>query len=279
MHSINGVGYWTKRFLDTHSTCDGWMVLCNHVLNKMTRDDLSQLVTTIKSSKSGMSISYWNEVFIRTEISFGIIARKLLNQVAKTLGDEAVKDLLLHHDDNETAIILRTFFHGGPDALISRFIQNEEHRKGIQNYLMENAHKIIQDLFLCKTTSPSNIWNIMKERSAVKSALHFFLNYAHKEQLEKFVDVIKAQVDDTEGKKHSLWSIFAKNVTDEKMDAFLRRISELFGTSVVKDLVLYEDTIVKANETMVDAEKRRDGKEYRGESRSPALLAAGNTTI
>ena len=191
MHSINGVGYWTKRFLDTHSTCDGWMVLCNHVLNKMTRDDLSQLVTTIKSSKSGMSISYWNEVFIRTEISFGIIARKLLNQVAKTLGDEAVKDLLLHHDDNETAIILRTFFHGGPDALISRFIQNEEHRKGIQNYLMENAHKIIQDLFLCKTTSPSNIWNIMKERSAVKSALHFFLNYANKEQLGKFGVSIK----------------------------------------------------------------------------------------
>ena len=68
----------------------------------------------------------------------------------------------------------------------------------------------------------------------------------------KFVAVIKAQVDDTEGKKHSLWSIFAKNATDEKMDAFLRRISELFGTSVVKDLVLYEETIVKANEKMVD---------------------------
>ena len=128
----------------------------------------------------------------------------MLNQVAKTLGDKTVKDLLLHDDENETAIILQTLFHGGPDALISSFIQSEEHRKEIQNYLMENAHKIIQDLFLRKTTSPSNIWNIMKERSAVKSALHFFLNYANKEQLEKFVTVIKVKVDDTKGKKQSL---------------------------------------------------------------------------
>ena len=57
------------------------------------------------------------------------------------------------------------------------------------------------------------------------------------------------------------------------MDAFLRRISELFGTIVVKDLVLYEDTIVKANEAMVDIMLDRLASEDRDEVCSRVFTA------
>jgi hypothetical protein len=168
---------------------------------------------------------------------------KLASEKMEILGQDAVKQLLLHEINQIPFIIKAVSWGEDVDArleILPKEIKEETHQfmKQKAPEFIENALRDLKAFF--KTFNAQHYKKL--------NSFAFFLNYlSDKSQLQQFVQNITSTTDDGENTR-SIWAELLTNECEDnktddiaKMDKFMKCLSEKLGSNAVKELVLHSD--------------------------------------
>jgi hypothetical protein len=177
---------------------------------------------------------------------------KLVSEKIDFLSKDGVKQLLLH-EINNVPFIIKAVSWGEDVDLWLEFLPNEI-RGEIQKFIQQNAPDFIEKAFHNPTAYFKKFnWGHYQKRL---NTFTFFLNYSNEHQLQSFVQNItsKRVGSQQEGHERSMWAeLFTHDwesdddygktkIEDfEKMNKFMKMVSEKLVPNAVKELVLHQD--------------------------------------
>jgi hypothetical protein len=168
----------------------------------------------------------------------------LVVEKIKIIGRDDVKKLLLHEID-QVPFIIKSFSRGEDvDAWLD--ILPKEIKREIQQFIQQKAPEFLDKaLSDFKTFFKTLNW---RQPYNKLNTFTFFLNYQNdKSQVEKLMQKIMSPVK-CEERTRSIWAeLLTQECEDhktddiEKMDKFMKIVSDKLGPNVVKELVLHKD--------------------------------------
>jgi hypothetical protein len=195
--------------------------------------------------------SLWSYVFKNLDSRETHDILKLVSEKTEFIGQDDVKQLMLHEIDNVPFIIKAVSW--GEDVDLWLEILPEDLREEIQQFIRQKAPDLIEIAFryppaYFKTFS----WGHYHKRL---NTFTFFLNYSNEHPLQSFVkNITSKRVGGQQGvHERSMWGEitlewkstdeYGKKKTEdfEKTNKFMKMVSEKLGPNAVKELVLHQD--------------------------------------
>ncbi|XP_057373309.1 uncharacterized protein LOC130694258 [Daphnia carinata] len=184
--------------------------------------------------------SVWSDI---VESCNETVTNEILKSVSGICGWEAVKMLLIHDIDGLPFILKAVSWGDDIDGRLDMLPQ--EIRKDVEQVIERKAAEFIDLVFRDhKTYFIASIGRCYKRLNI----LIFLINYSNAQQLEQLVEnITKLQVSAQSEETLSIWAEMLTYRCDEaetndveKMNTFLKCVSEKLDTDAVKKLVLYK---------------------------------------
>ena len=250
-------------FLDPNQKhCLYWMNMIHFIVENANRDQLRNVVNAISTVHylGGRKCSIWSNFLCDVEAyqNFNEKINNFLKLVADKLGENVVTDLLLHDEGKGITCALLRYDENLINVTWAYL--SEENRTKVGKSIIDNAPQLMEELFLDKELESLPSW---------MNILQFLLNYSNNEQLSKLVDVIVKKPlrrNTVRGRNTlvskdmpvlSIWGAYLDkcyanmqyftsteatvNALAEKVDKFLKCVSEKMGQTAVKNLVIHHD--------------------------------------
>lgn len=256
MVDVNGLQNWTKRFLDYNVW--GFRRLST-VIARFTLNQRREFINIITSPNipthqfNRMNVSYWGKWF-ENELTDPIFSniRESLDKLLKSLEDDTPK-LIFNYNSN--------------DAIKALLCQNaklvtaaSKHFSWVNYFkfkrrVMKNGPKVMNVLLT---------WPLLIERKVVRNwinILPFYIGKKGKYHFGKLVNTILSLHTEKHGEKTiqiSLWSKYLDSYYKvEKVDQFLKLVSDKLGKRAVRKVVLHKDCM---GIVLLGAELQQDKK-------------------
>ncbi len=226
------------------------------IVDYANNHQLSKLVNTMtyEHDFNGSKLNIWGTFLTQFYSVENNIDRidQFFRCVSEKLGENILKNLIL--DDSGKAITRALLRYDDSLVKVTLAYLSKEAQDEVGKCVVENAPQIMEDIFVDPTPhSPDLRWLNISQ---------LIVNYADVPLLSKFIQVIT--VVHKQRKKFrlvSMWGDCFKNFTfyrhlynmEEKMNEFLKCVSEKLGESIAKDLVLHKDRRTNCFPAIVNA--------------------------
>ncbi|KAK4011373.1 hypothetical protein OUZ56_020487 [Daphnia magna] len=234
MVDVNGLQNWTKRFLDYD--VDWGFRLLSTVITRFTLNQRREFIDIITSPNiptyqfNGMNVSYWEMWFknVFTDQDF-----ESLDKLLKLLVD-GIPKLIFNYNVAIKALMCQ---NEKLSTVASKYLSSLNYLK-FKARVMRNGPKVMNELFT---------WQSTQERVGRNwiNILPFYLGKMGKYHFEKLVNTILSLHTEKHGEKTiqiSLWSKYLDSYYKvEKVDQFLKLVSDKLGKRAVRKVVLHKD--------------------------------------
>ena len=222
-----------------HFIC--WMNILKLVTDFAGNRQLLKIVHTIlyEHDFNGKKFNIWNMFFYHASEDMDDKIDRFFKCVADKLGQSILKDLILH---NNGRVITRALLLSQNGNLVKVVLAHfsKEIQDEVGHCVVDTAPEIMENIFLNPRLLSELRWMNISQ---------LVVDYANSHQLARFVQVISTvHKIGREQQPLSMWAdCFGKNLNtyyphynlEQKVDEFLKCISQKLGASFAKDLVLH----------------------------------------
>ena len=223
--------------------CLYWMNIVQFIVDHANRDQLQNVVNTISTmhDTGDYKCSIWSNFLCDAEhyTNFNEKIDTFLRFVTVTLGENSVKELLLHDGGKATTCASLRYDENIVNTMMANL--SYQYRREVGKAVIDNVPRIIDTQIFETLPHWMNI-------------LQLLVDYADNDQLSKLVDaILKINVPRRNNEyARSIWGLYLDNYNScttptpvrnalEKIDTFLKLVWEKLGESRVEDLVLHDD--------------------------------------